>query len=107
MTCEHLRDELGVERARHLVEQHEVGLHRERAHDRDALLLAAGEPIRVLLALVREPEACEQLVGSRVGVRLRQSERLPRPERDVPEDRHVREEVEGLEDDPDPAPHAR
>ena len=46
MTCEHLRDELRVEGARHLVEQHQARLHRERAHDRDALLLAAGEPVR-------------------------------------------------------------
>ena len=45
---EHLRDELGVERARHLVEEHQLRLHRERPHDRDALLLPAGEPIGVL-----------------------------------------------------------
>jgi len=38
---EHLGHELGVERARDLVEQQEVGSHRERANDRHALLLAA------------------------------------------------------------------
>ena len=58
---EHLADELRVERARDLVEQHQLGLHRERAHDRDALLLAAREPVGVLVALVGEPEAAEQL----------------------------------------------
>ena len=69
MTCEHLRDELRVERARHLVEQHEARLHRERAHDRDALLLTARQAVRVLLALVREPEAAEELVGARLRLR--------------------------------------
>ena len=42
MTLEDLGDELGIERARHLVEQHESRLHRERPNDRDALLLASG-----------------------------------------------------------------
>src|SRR6185437_1436536 len=36
---QHLGDELRIERARHLVEQHELRSHRERADDRDALLL--------------------------------------------------------------------
>ena len=49
---EHLRDELRVERARHLVEQQQLRLHRERADDRDALLLPAREPVGVLVALV-------------------------------------------------------
>ena len=56
-----LGDELGVERARDLVEQHHVGLHRERPHDRHPLLLPAREPVRVVVALVREPEPFEQL----------------------------------------------
>ena len=54
---EHLGHELGVEGARHLVEQQQLGLHRERAHDRDALLLPAGEPVGVLVSLVGEAEA--------------------------------------------------
>ena len=57
---EHLRDELRVERARDLVEEEKLRLHREGAHDRDALLLAAREPVGVLVPLVREPEALEQ-----------------------------------------------
>ena len=57
---EHLGDELGVEGARHLVEQEELRLHRERAHDRDPLLLAAREPIGVLVALVGEAEPLEE-----------------------------------------------
>ena len=82
------------------------GLHRERAHDRDALLLAAGEPVRVVVALVGETEALEQL--GRVAPPPRARERpsaVPRRERHVASTRHVRKEVERLEDDPDPPPH--
>ena len=100
---EHLGDEFGVEGARHLVEEEQPGLHRERAHDRDALLLPTGEAVGIVEPLVDEPEALEEPVG--LGVRLRPSEaaRLPRSERHVLEHRHVREEVERLEHDPDPA----
>jgi hypothetical protein len=45
--------------ARHLVEEHDARPHRERPHDRDALLLAAREPIRVLVLLVEQAEALE------------------------------------------------
>ena len=103
---EHLRHELRVERARHLVEEEQPRLHRERPHDRDALLLAAGEPVRVLVPLVGEPEALEERLRTRGRVRLRGAERLARRERDVLEHAHVREEVEGLEDDPDLASDA-
>ena len=37
-----LGDQHGVERARDLVQQQDVGLHRERADDGDPLLLPAG-----------------------------------------------------------------
>src|SRR5919197_2816621 len=57
---ENLADELRIERARHLVEEHQARLHGEGADDGDALLLAAGEPIRILEALVRESEALEE-----------------------------------------------
>src|SRR4051794_16426581 len=54
---EHLGDELGIKGARDLVEQHQVGLHRERTDDRGALLLPAREAVGVLVELVGEPEA--------------------------------------------------
>ena len=104
--AQHLGHELRVERARDLVEEHQLGLHRERAHDRDALLLAAREPVRVLVALVGEPEPLEQLdgLGLRLGLRLARAPSAARASRC--EHAHVREEVVRLEDDPDPAPHA-
>ena len=58
---EHLCDELRIERARDLVQQHDVGLHRQRANDRDALLLPARQAIGILVRLVRQPEPVEQL----------------------------------------------
>src|SRR6185437_14685148 len=51
---DHLHNELRVERARHLVEQHQPRLHGQRAHDRDPLLLAAVEVVGIRLDLVRE-----------------------------------------------------
>ena len=46
---EHARDQLGVERARDLVEQHQLRSHREGPHDRDPLLLTARESVGVLV----------------------------------------------------------
>ncbi len=66
--AEDLGDELRVERARDLVEEHELGPHRQRPDDRDPLLLAAGQPIRVLVALVGEAEPGEQLGRLRGGL---------------------------------------
>ena len=40
---EHFLDHFGVERRGRLVEQHRDRVHRQRARDRDALLLAAGQ----------------------------------------------------------------
>ena len=57
---EDLADELGVERRRDLVEEHQLGLHREGAHDRDPLLLPAGQPVGVLVGLVAQAETPEQ-----------------------------------------------
>ena len=48
-----LGDELRVEGARDLVEEQQVRLHRERPDDRDPLLLAAGQPVRVRRAPCR------------------------------------------------------
>ena len=105
---EHLADELRVERAGRLVEEHQLGLHRERPGDRDALLLAAGELARVGVLAAGEADPVEQ------------SPRLARPPRScrtpltrigasmtLLERGHVREQVEALEDHADLGPLAR
>ena len=103
---EHLGDELGVESARHLVEQQQVGLHRECPDDRHALLLTARQPVGELDALVGEPEALQQARRVRLRLDSRGPQHLAWGERDVVEHGHVREEVERLEHDADPPPDA-
>ena len=103
---EHLADELGVERARDLVEQQRARPRGERAGDRHALLLAAREPVGVLVLAARQPEAGEQLAGARLrlGARDRRA-RAPGASIDVLERAQVREQVERLEDHAEPAAH--
>src|SRR5690625_3823204 len=94
-------DHLGVERRGRLVEEHDLGLHRESACDGDALLLAAGQLSGILARLLLDADAGEELAGSLIGFGLRLLAYLDRAERDVLEDRLVREQVERLEDHPD------
>ena len=68
-----LCDELRVERARDLVEQHQLRLHRQSAHDRDALLLAAREPVGELVRLVEQADPTEQLARLRLRLVLREA----------------------------------
>src|SRR5205823_3556833 len=60
---EHLADELGVERARDLVEEHQGRAHRQRTRDRDSLLLTAREPVRILVGLVEQADPAEQVAS--------------------------------------------
>ena len=64
-----LRAHLRVERAERLVEQQHARLDRERAGERHALALAAGELARVALVVAGEPDDAEQLVDARRGSR--------------------------------------
>jgi hypothetical protein len=102
---QHLADELGIERARDLVEQQRAGTRRERAGDRDALLLAAREPVGVVVLAPLEPEAVEQLARAPLGLGAALAMAAHRRERDVLERGQVREEVERLEHHPEPAAH--
>jgi hypothetical protein len=65
---QHLTDELGVERARDLVEQQQARLHGERTGDRRALLLAARQAVRIFADLVGDTEAVEQLLRALLGL---------------------------------------
>ena len=51
----------GVERAERLVEQQHARAQHERARERDALLLAAGELVRLALREAGEPDELERL----------------------------------------------
>ena len=65
---EHLADELGVERGGDLVEQQQRRAGAQRPDQRGPLLLAAGEPVGVLVGLVGQPELREQLAGPGLGL---------------------------------------
>src|SRR6185295_19605481 len=74
---EHFLDHFRVERGSGLVEQHHFRAHGESAGDGDALLLAAGKLARILVGLLRDAHAREQLPRDRLGFPLR---RLAHPE---------------------------
>ena len=100
---EHLADELGVERRGRLVEQHQLRLHRQRARDRHALLLAARELARVGVELVGRARRASSSSRRLRARRARARRLLTRigAHGDVLERRHVREQVEVLEDHAD------
>ena len=97
---------LGVERAERLVEQQHLRLDRERAGERHALALAAGELVGVALLVAGEPDDLEQLVDARGDPVLRLLADL-HPERDVVAHGHVLERGVVLEHEADPAPLRR
>src|SRR5215212_1957174 len=67
---EHLVDHLRVERRGRLVEEHQLGLHRQRAGDGGALLLTAGQLRGQLVRLVGDPDPLQQRQGQLLGVAL-------------------------------------
>ena len=102
----HLLAQLQVECAERLVEQQHLRPVHERAGERDALLLAAGELARPAPAEAFEPDQPQHLVDPALHVRLVDA-LAPQPEGDVVEDREVREERVALEDGVDVAPVGR
>ena len=91
-----------VERAERLVEQQRARAVDERAGERHALLLAAGELRRLALAVLAELDHLERLVDARLHVGLADLLALE-PERDVLLHGQVREQRVGLEDGVDVA----
>ena len=96
-----LADQLGVERRRRLVEEHQLRSHRQSPRNRDPLLLPTRELPGVCQRLVREPHALEQLLGPDGHLGLLLPLDLHRGLDDVVEDGLVREEIEALEDHAD------
>ena len=103
---QHLADHLGIEGARGLVEEENLRFHGQRAGDRDALLLAAGEPRGEFVDLVFQANAREQAVRRLTGLIFRQPSELHGRERDILRDGEMREQVEMLENHSHPAPDA-
>ncbi len=92
-----------VERAERLVEEEHARLGRERAGERDALLLAARERSHRAPLEAGEADEVEQLACPRCDS-LGRVAAHPQPESDVAGDVAVGEERVILEDETDPAP---
>ena len=90
----HLPAQLEVERAQRLVEQQHLRAVDQRAGERDALLLAAGELRRAALAEAAELDELEHVVDLLLDVL---DAAATQPERDVLEDVEVREQRVALE----------
>jgi hypothetical protein len=88
--------QLAVQRAERFVEDQDGGLHRERARQRDALLLAAGELGRIACGQMVEPHELQHPPRLALALLGRHLLHL-RAEPDVVEHRHVREQREALE----------
>ena len=85
-----LRADLRVQRAERLVQQQHARLDRERAGERHALALAAGELVRVAVLVAGEPDDAEQLADLLSDLRLGQLAH-GEAERDVVAHGHVLE----------------
>ncbi|MGY4280939.1 hypothetical protein ACVWXO_000159 [Bradyrhizobium sp. LM2.7] len=95
--AEDVADELGIERRGRLVEQDRLGLHRQRACDRDALLLAARELRRMRVGLLGKPHLRKQRPATLERNAARLLLDIKRTLDDVFEDSAMREQVEALE----------
>src|SRR2546430_2467617 len=93
---EHLVDHLGIQGRGWLVEEHDPRLHGERTRYRDALLLAAGEIGRVLVGLVRDAHAREEVAGDLLRLGPGEAPDLHGREHDVLDRRHVAAEIDRL-----------
>ena len=89
-----------VEISGRLVGDQDGGIGRERAGERDALLLAAGKLRRIMLQPVGQSDLAELL--ARAGDGIGRAGKLQR-HGDVLQRRHGRDQVEGLEHDADVA----
>ena len=94
---QNLSDHLGVKGGGRLVKQQHVGVHSQRAHNRNALLLPAGQHVGVGVGLVGQTDALQQLHGFLVGLGLLHQAQTHGGQRDVLLHRQVGEQVEMLE----------
>ena len=83
-----------------------LGVERQCASDRDALLLAARQPRRIHVDLVGESDRGELGTSPGPGIRSAQPPGLAQPEHEVLLSRQVWEHVEVLEDHADLGPQA-
>ena len=88
---------LRVERGERLVHQQHRRIHRQRAHQADALLHAAGELIGIVLLEAGEPDQLEIVADPLPDLRRAATPRHRQPERRVVVDGLPRQQAEMLE----------
>jgi hypothetical protein len=98
--------QLGIERRRHLVEQHHLWIHGERTGNRDPLLLAARELARIGVLLGAQPDAGNLLAADGDRSLPLHSFHVDRRLDHVLQHGQMWEQVELLEDDADPLAQA-
>src|SRR5690606_29611072 len=94
---EHFLDHLRVKCRGRLVEEHDLRLHRQRPRDSHPLLLPARQLAGILVALLRDADALQQLACLGFGSVLLPVTHFHRREHDVLQHREMREKVELLE----------
>ncbi len=102
---QHFLDHFRVERGGDFIEQHDLGVHAQRADNGNSLLLAAGELTGKDVALVQQTDAGQQGLGLRPRLTALAFLHLDRTEQKVVEYAHVREQVITLEHHADLLPH--
>jgi hypothetical protein len=80
---EYLLDHLGIERGCRLVEEDQLGIHRQGASDGGALLLPAGQLGGVLRRVGVDAHAHEQVHAPPLGLMTRDLAHIDRAQRDV------------------------
>jgi hypothetical protein len=96
-------DHLRVERRSRFVKQHRHRIHRQRAGNRHALLLAARQLRRVLVRVRRQPDAVEELTRFRAGAAFVTAKHDTLRERKVARQVEMRKQLEVLEHHADAA----
>ena len=94
----HLADHLGVEGGGRLVKEHDFRFHSQRAYNGDTLLLSARKHRGIGVGLIGQADTLQKLHGNLVRLRLRLELQAYRRKGDVFLHRHMREEIEVLED---------
>ena len=94
---QHFVDHFRIERRSRFIEQHGDRIHAQRAGDGDALLLAAGQLTGELVGMGGEADALQQLQALLARGGLVALEHFHLRQRQVVDDRQVREQLEVLE----------
>ena len=96
--AQHLAHHRRVESRGRLVEEDDLGIHRQATGDGHALLLAAGQLVGESIFPGGQPDQGEQAAGPRFRLPARFPQELHRADRQIVQHGHVFEEVEILED---------